>query len=316
MHYAAIDIGSNTILLLIAKVGPSGEIIPILEKAEITRLGERLDTPEGSLRTLQPEAIDRTLKVLLQYTDLCHRNGVKQIACVATEAMRRGNNAGTLIQQAQEQCGFKIEVITGKKEAELAYISAMIDFQEKHPNLVVVDIGGGSTEVIWQTGQDGDIAKLQAVSLKMGAVRLTERFFAHDPIREQEYNSLVWMIENRLEQDLSSLPFPHPPLTLIGMAGTVTTLASIHQKLKIYDSQRMHASVLPRKALEQILAQLASKTLEERKRIVGMEPKRADVLLAGGVLLNCILKKFGVEELIVSDHGIRYGLFYQRFVQC
>src|SRR4030095_2029979 len=123
MNYASIDIGTNSVLLLIASMNSEGAIRPLVEKAEITRLGEKLDQ-NGNL---SPEAMERTLKALRKYTDLCHRNQVERIACVGTDALRRAQNAHDFVQRVQENCGFRVEVIPGKKEAELAYLSAMLD---------------------------------------------------------------------------------------------------------------------------------------------------------------------------------------------
>ena len=314
MHFATIDIGTNTVLLLIASIGKKGEIIPLLEKAEITRLGQNLNPSDGNLKTLQEDAMERTLKVLRQYTDLCHRNRVKGIACIGTEALRQAYNSNDLVKKVEELCGFKIEIIPGKKEAELAHLSAMLDFREKYPNLVVVDIGGGSTEITWETEKSESKAKLQMVSMKMGSVRLTERLIKQDPISLEEFKILSKTVDDKIDQDLSVLSLPKHPLTLVGLAGTVTTLSSIAQKLSSYDSHRVQGSILTTDQLKEIIKELRIKNLEERKKIVGIEPKRADVLLAGAVILDSVMKKFKANHLIVSDHGIRYGLFYQRFV--
>src|SRR5262245_14485669 len=231
MNYASIDIGTNSVLLLIATLGPEGEIRPLIEKAEITRLGEKLDL-HG---TLLPEAMDRTLKVLRQYTDLCHRNQVERIACIGTDALRRAQNTQEFLQRIQDTCGFRVDVIPGKKEAELAYLSAMLDFGDIYPNLVVVDIGGGSTEVIWRKEVLEDTARLQIISMRMGSVRLTEAYLKNDPILNGEFDTMMQTIEEKLAKDVGSLEFPEPPVTLIGVAGTVTTLSSIDQRLETYD---------------------------------------------------------------------------------
>jgi exopolyphosphatase/guanosine-5'-triphosphate,3'-diphosphate pyrophosphatase len=310
MKFASIDIGSNTILLLIASISEEGAIQPLVEKAEITRLGEKLDQ-NG---TLSAEAMERTLKVLRQFTDLCHRNQVERIACVGTEALRRAQNSQEFVQQVAETCGFRVEVITGKKEAELAYLSALLDFSETHSNLVVVDIGGGSTEIIWQKEVQGDVARLQMVSMKMGSVRLTENFLKNDPVQNGEYEELTTLIDERLTHDLDSLAPPSPPLALIGLAGTVTTLSALNQKLQPYDSSRIQGATLTHEALKGLIQEMKTKNLDERRQMVGMEPKRADVLLAGAAILEAVMRKFKTDQVIVSDHGIRFGLFYQKFV--
>lgn len=310
MNFASIDIGSNTILLLIASIGEQGEIQPLVEKAEITRLGEKLDQ-DGQL---SPEAMERTLKGLRQFTDLCHRNQVERIACVGTEALRRAQNSHEFVQQVAETCGFRVEIITGKKEAELAYLSALLDFSEVYTNLVVIDIGGGSTEIIWQKEVQGDVARLQMVSMKMGSVRLTENFLKADPIQNGEYQELQKTIDERLTHDLDPLSPPEGPLALIGLAGTVTTLSAINQKLNPYDPQKIQGATLTHETLVRLIDEMKQKNLEERKQMIGMEPKRADVLPAGAAILESVMRKFKADRVIVSDHGIRFGLFYQKFV--
>ena len=263
---------------------------------------------------INPEAMERSLKVLRKYTDLCHRNGVDRIVCIGTEGLRRAKNAQDFVQKVGELCGFKVESISGTKEAELAYLSALLDFGENHENLVVLDIGGGSTELIWQTEQNGSITKLQTLSMKMGSVRLTEEFLKSDPVSQSEYAALRQCIDDKLKNHFSSLQIPTKPMTLVGLAGTVTTLSSLDQKLPVYDSDKIQGAKLSQNSIKDLIRKLKEKNLEERKKMTGMEPKRADVLLAGASILDCVMSALGVEELIVSDRGIRYGLFYQRFV--
>jgi len=309
MNFATIDVGSNSILLLIATITADGRIRPLIEKAEITRLSEKMN--DSGL--LSEEAMERALKVLRKYTDLCHRNQVDRIVCVGTEAMRRAKNAQDFVQRVAELCGFKLEIISGTKEAELAYLSAMLDFGEQYSHLVVLDIGGGSTELIWQTEQNGNTAKLQTLSMKMGSVRLTEEFLKSDPVVQSEYAALRQHIDEKLRHHLSTLQAPKPPLTLVGLAGTVTTLSAIDQRLAPYDSEKIQGARLSQNSLKEIIRKLKERGLEERKQMTGMEPKRADVLLAGATILDCAMTHLGVDELVVSDRGIRYGLFYQRF---
>ncbi len=310
MNFATIDVGSNSILLLIASVTPEGKIRPLIEKAEITRLSEKIN--EGG--ALIPSAMERSLKVLRQYTDICHRNKVDRISCIGTEALRRAKNANEFVQQVENLCGFKLEIISGTKEAELAYLSAILDFGDIYSNMIVLDIGGGSTELIWQTEQNGDTAKLQTLSMKMGSVRLTEEFLKQDPVIKSEYVAMRQAIEDKLAHHCETLQFPQAPLTLIGLAGTVTTLSALDQKLSPYDSEQIQGAKLTHAALKEILRKLKEKNLEERKKMKGMEPKRADVILAGATILDCVMGKLGAAEMIVSDRGIRYGLFFQRYV--
>ncbi len=313
MNFATIDIGSNTLLLLIAELNAEGKIIPLVEKAEITRLSQGLNE-KG---VLNEEAMERSLVVLRQFTDICHRNHVSAIACVGTEALRLARNSQEFIARVKKQCGFIVEIIPGKKEAELAYFSALLDFEDLYSNLVVLDIGAGSTEIIWPLENNGHTAKLQTLSMRMGAVRFTEEFIHSDPPSRADFQILSEKVEEKLTKDFDPLPKPwtqtQAPLTLIGLAGTVTTLSALDQQLAVYDHAKIQGAKLKLARLERLVHVLRAKPLEERKLLPGMEPKRADVLLAGAVILEKVMQKLGVEEVVVSDHGIRYGLFHQKF---
>lgn len=307
MKIASIDLGSNSLLLLIAEVSEYGEITPLLEKCEIVRLGENL----SETGKLSDAAMNRAMDVLRKYTALAHQHQVEKIICIATEAMRRAQNSRDFVKRVQKNCGFKIEIIPGSREAELAYLSAYADFHPKYPELVVLDIGGGSTEIIWKIPQEK--SKLRTLSLKMGSVRLTEEWIQQDPVSEEEFCRLQKAIEMKLEQDLQGLEMPQAPFQLIGLAGTLTTLSQIDQKLPQFDSEKIQGAILKLENLQKIIQELKSKSIEERCQMIGMEPKRADVLLAGACILKAILEKLKLQEVVVSDRGIRYGALLQGF---
>src|SRR4029453_7216652 len=154
----------------------------------------------------------------------------ERIVFVGTDALRRAQNPHEFVQKGQETCGFRVEVIPGKKEAELAYLSAMLDFGDIYPNLVVVDIGGGSTEVIWRREVLEDTARLQTISMRMGSVRLTENFLKTDPVFKGEYRAMMDLIEEKLLKDINPLKLPDSPVTLIGVAGTAPALSPIQRE--------------------------------------------------------------------------------------
>jgi exopolyphosphatase/guanosine-5'-triphosphate,3'-diphosphate pyrophosphatase len=292
---AAIDIGTNAVLLLIAEWRRQ-KLKILRDEARITRLGEGLHNQPLFL----PEAQERTFRVLKEYKDLCGSLNVKEIAAVGTAAFRKARNAPDFIARVEKELGFRIEIISGEDEARLSYLSVETDFPQ-YKNLIALDIGGGSTEIIWKEG---------AVSLDLGAVVLTERIVKHDPPTEDEIEALVKEID-RVIASVGAGFKPAP--TLVGLAGSVTTLSAIKQKLAVWDGARVQGSILTSADLEEMIALFRRTTNEERRSIVGMVRGREDTILAGTLILKKVMEKLGVEEVTVSDRGLRYGLFYQRW---
>ncbi|MBF0491843.1 MAG: Ppx/GppA family phosphatase [Deltaproteobacteria bacterium] len=310
MKIASIDLGSNSVILLVAEFSEDGKIRPLFEKCEITRIGENL-SKTGRLST---EAMDRTMEQLRKYTALAHKHQVERILCIATEALRRAENSQEFVQRVQKNCGFKVEIISGLKEARLAYLSAYFDFKKKYSNLVVLDIGGGSTELIWKISSEKSNNRIRTLSMKLGSVRLTEEIVKQDPISKEEFLLLKANIKQKLDSDLENIELPQAPFELIGLAGTLTTLSQIDQKLLQFDSQKIQGVVLSLNSLENIIEELKNKTIAERCQIIGMESKRADVILAGACILEGVLKRLKIDRVVVSDRGIRYGILYDRFM--
>ncbi len=298
MTLATIDVGTNTTLLLVARVGASGAIERIEERAEITRLGRGI----GAGGALGREGIDATLAALREYAEIVRRAGAR-IAAVGTEALRRAPNGGDFLGPAAEILGGTIEVIDGQREAALTYRAVIESFPEtRRGELVVVDIGGGSTEVV--TAREG--SPTSARSLPLGSVRLTEQHIRHDPPLPDELASL----RAAVAAGLTGIPFV-PGARLVGVAGTVTSLAAMAQSMASYDPARVHGYRLSKAGLEREIGRLAASRQAERERIVGLDPRRADVILAGAVILDGIAAAAGASEVWVSDRGIRWGLLYE-----
>jgi exopolyphosphatase/guanosine-5'-triphosphate,3'-diphosphate pyrophosphatase len=299
---ATIDIGTNTTLLLVARVSPAGSTELLDERAEITRLGRGI----GAGGALGSEGIARTLAALRDFAAIARRHGAT-IAAIGTEALRRAPNAEAFLAPAAEILGTPIEVIDGAREAILTFQAVATAFPATLGGpLVVIDIGGGSTEIVIAVGGD---AKFN-VSLPLGSVRLTERFIRHDPPRLDE----VAAITGAVDAALAAIPFPAAgpgPVTLVGVAGTVTSLAAMAEALVSYDSARVHGYRLSLAALDEQIARLRVGTQAARERIVGLDPRRADVILAGALILERIAHAAGVAEILVSDRGIRWGLLHE-----
>jgi exopolyphosphatase/guanosine-5'-triphosphate,3'-diphosphate pyrophosphatase len=298
MNLATIDIGTNTTLLLVAAVnGPAVEVLQ--ESAEITRLGRGI----GKGGALDPEAIARTLGVLREFAAAAHRHAAR-IAAVGTEGLRRAPNATAFLDPAAEILGTQVEVIDGEREAALTFRAALTSFPEvRAGELAVVDIGGGSTEIV--LASDGNVEF--RTSLPLGSVRLTEALVHHDPPAASEQAALAGAVDAAIR----AVPFSPRPATLVGVAGTVTSLAAMAQDLASYDPARVHGYRLSRAELGRQIARLGAATQAERERMVGLDPRRADVILAGAMILDRIAAAAGVGDVLVSDRGIRWGLLHE-----
>lgn len=299
MRLATIDIGTNTTLMLVAEKTADGTFVPLLEHAEITRLGRGI----GGNGQLQPQNIERTLEVLRDYAAQARRFAAP-IAAIGTEGLRRAPNAQVFLQAAHDILGTPVEVITGDREATLTFLAAARSFpRDTAGKCVVIDIGGGSTEII--AAAAGQITLRQ--SLPLGSVRLTEAFVASDPPTANETLAL----QQAVAQELVSISLPHNA-TMVGAAGTVTTLAAMALGLKTYDPTQVHGFKLRLESLDQQVNRLARSTQSEREAMAGLDPRRADVIFAGACLLQALMRHAGVEEILVSDRGIRWGLLFDK----
>jgi exopolyphosphatase/guanosine-5'-triphosphate,3'-diphosphate pyrophosphatase len=299
---ATIDVGTNTALLLVARVEPSGEIAVLEDRAEITRLGRGIG--HAGAGALGVEAIARTLEALRGFAALARAHGAR-IAAVGTEALRRAPNAADFLGPAAQILGAPIEVIDGAREAALTFRAASASFPEltRAGALVVVDIGGGSTEII--VSERGAVR--WSTSLPLGSVRLTEKHVRHDPAEAAEQDAIV----REIDAALAAVPWPASGATVVGVAGTVTSLAAMALGLATYDPARVHGYDLGLAALDAEIARLGASTQAERERIVGLDPRRADVILAGALILSRIATAAGATGIRVSDRGIRWGLLYE-----
>jgi exopolyphosphatase / guanosine-5'-triphosphate,3'-diphosphate pyrophosphatase len=296
---ASIDIGTNTILLLIAEV-EGGKLKPLLEKETVVRLGEGLQK-NG---ILSKEAMDRGLQTLAQYSEQCQAMKVQKIFAVGTSALREAKNSEDFLKWVKEKLKLSIEVISGEEEAQLSYLAVARDLEETKKSVLVVDVGGGSTEFILGKGDRIN----QWVSLPLGSVRFTEQFLQSDPVQEEEWE--------KMRKDILKLfvkiPNPREPFSMVGVGGTATTLASVEQGLKEFIPQKIHHFVLKKEALGKQLLLFRSKTSDERKKIPGLAPARADVILAGGTILYLAMEKLECPSVLISCHGVRYGLLYKK----
>jgi exopolyphosphatase/guanosine-5'-triphosphate,3'-diphosphate pyrophosphatase len=296
---ASIDIGTNTILLLIAEVG-EGRLKPLLEKETVVRLGEGLQK-NG---ILSEEAMNRGLQTLAQYLGQCQAMEVQKIFAAGTSALREAKNSADFLRLAKEKLNLSIEVISGEEEAQLSFLAVAKDLKKAKKSVLVVDVGGGSTEFI--LGKGGWID--QWVSLPLGSVRFTEQFLRSDPVQEEEWERM----KRKILDLFVKIPRPQEPFSMVAVGGTATTLASVEQGLKEFVPEKIQHFVLKKEALGKQLFLFRSKTSDERKKIPGLPPARADVILAGGTILYLAMEDLESLSALISSHGVRYGLLYKK----
>ena len=303
-RYAAIDIGSNTILLLIGQITPQGVFETIQDCGETTRLGKGLE----SGGQMDPLSVKKSIAALKRFFSLCEHEGVNEIACVGTNALRMAQNADQFIRQVLEECGISIRVISEEEEARLSYLSVQQD-PLMPQDAVVMDVGGGSTEYIFRLAESPSSHQIQTISLPLGAVRLTEQFIIHDPSTRYE----VQKLQDEIKKVLRDIPLTLAG-ELVGIGGTAVTLGAIHLGLNKFDWEKVHGLQLPIAALRDHVQTLKETDLEGRKQLKGLPPDRADIILAGAMIILATMERLNKDTLHISSHGLRYGLFYQSFV--
>ncbi|NUO47804.1 MAG: Ppx/GppA family phosphatase [Polyangiaceae bacterium] len=296
---AAIDIGTNSVLLTIAEVSDDGSLTPLVERATITRLGEGVD----KTRKLADGAIERTLACLGEYAQAIRESGASRLDVVGTSAMRDAAGGDTLVARAEALLGVRPRVISGDEEARLTFGGGLSGLSLEHAKRVIVfDIGGGSTEVI--VGHRAPMRIEHAVSLDIGSVRLTERHIRSDPPTKDE----LARVDEDIERALDGARFDASVDAVVGVAGTVTTLGAIARKIDPYDAAVVHGLRLSQGEVDATVALLDRTPIAERVKLPGLSPKRADVIAAGAHICRAVLARSGATELVVSDRGVRWGL--------
>ena len=296
---ASIDIGTNTILLLIAKV-EGGKIHPLLEMETVVRLGEGLQKNEILLKG----AMDRGLQTLTQYLKRCQSMEVQKIFAAGTSALREAKNSEDFLKGAKEKLNLSIEIISEEEEAQLSFLAVAKDLGEVKKSILVVDVGGGSTEFI--LGKGDQIR--QWISLPLGSVRFTEQFLHSNPVQDEECEKM----ERKIRERLTNIPHSQEPLSMIAVGGTATTLASVQMGLEEFITEKIHHFILKKEDLKKQLHHYRTKTIQEREKIPGLPKARSDVILAGGTILYRAMEELKCSSVLISCHGVRYGLLYKK----
>lgn len=294
-RFAAIDIGTNSVLLLVAEqVGERG-LTAVVERATITRLGEGVDK-SGEL---SEAAKARTLDCLRRYAIEARSAGAAKIAAAGTSAMRDARGGPEFAREVAAVLGVPPRIVSGDEEARLTFLGSLSGLQVGG-RAVVFDVGGGSTEIV--VGEHG--VPGPRVSLDVGSVRLTERHVAHDPPLPEELEAARVSVRAAL----AGAPRPPREATVVGVAGTVTTLAAIVHAITPYDGARVHGATLQRTDVSRVAAELAGMSSVQRRGVPGLDPKRADVITCGALIVDETLAYLGADALIASDRGVRWGL--------
>jgi exopolyphosphatase/guanosine-5'-triphosphate,3'-diphosphate pyrophosphatase len=294
-NVAAIDIGTNSTNLLI--VDPNGRTLE--RRVTVTRLGQNVD----QTRTLSPEAIERTINCLSTYRKLLDQHDSPRLRIVASSAARDALNREQFFDLAEKVLGVRPELMSGDDEARLAYRGCTSHLVPDPNGHLIIDIGGGSTELIVGTSQLS-----QAHSIDVGAVRMTERHLRHNPPQPEELLNAIGEVEDLFEDILRINPSMKHIRQIIGTAGTIVTIAAIEIGQQVFDAKELHGFLLTRDAIEDVFRTLATESLEDRRHNPGLPPERADVIVGGCCVLVALMRSLEATELTVSTHNILDGV--------
>ena len=299
-RYAAIDVGTNSVKFHIGERSADGGWRSVVDRAEITRLGESLGTG-----VLNPSPMKRTIDAIAGMVDEAGREGVDEIVAVGTAGLRIARNSADFVAAVKDRCGLDLEVISGDEEARLSYLAATSALDLGEGSLVVFETGGGSSQFTFGEGKRVD----ERFSLDVGAVGLTERFGLADVVSEKTLAGVF----DELATELGRLDGRPTPAGLVAMGGAATNLAAVKHELATYDPDVVQGTVLGLAEIDRQIALYRTQTADERRRIVGLQPKRAEVILAGACIVHTVIAKLGRQSATVSDRGLRHGLLLERF---
>jgi exopolyphosphatase/guanosine-5'-triphosphate,3'-diphosphate pyrophosphatase len=300
-HYAVLDVGTNSVKFHIAEAGADGTWKAVTDRAELTRLGEGLK--EGGAIT--KEAAERTAAAIKGMVDEAHKAGCIAIAAAGTAGLRMATNSAEVLEIIRAKTRVQVEVVTGDEEGRLAYLAVRRGLPIAKGSLVVFDTGGGSSQF---TFGDGDLVS-ERFSVNVGAVRYTERYRLDGAVSADVLREAM----NAIAEDLSSIADRPRPETLVAMGGAVTNLTAVSYAMAKYDPDKIQGTVLTRDEIDRQIELYRTTPLNKRSAIVGLQPKRADVILAGACIVRTVMEMLGKNELTVSDRGLRHGLLAERF---
>ena len=300
-RYAVIDVGTNSVKFHIAERQAGGGWRPIVDRAEITRLGEGLEDAGDII----PEALERTTVAIHDMVDEARREGARAIAAVGTAGLRIARNSAEVLTTIRRRTGVDVEVISGEDESRLAYLAAQSGLGVAAGTVVVFDTGGGSSQFTFGEGARVD----ERFSVDVGAVRFTEQFGLDKSVSAE----VVEQAMEAIGADLSRLDGRPKPEALVGMGGAVTNMAAVKHGLTEYDPDVVQGTVLDVAELERQITMYRERDADARRQIPGLQPKRAEVILAGALVVRTVMRKLDQSSLTVSDRGLRHGVLAERF---
>ncbi len=300
-RYAALDVGTNSVKLHVGERDAAGLWHRVLDRVEVTRLGDGLD----ETGEIQLAAQDRTVDAIADMAEQAKSAGATEIVAVGTMGLRSARNSSVFLDAVRAACGVAIEVIGGEDEARLAYLAVQEGLGLPEGAVVVFDTGGGSTQVT--LGRNREV--LERFSLNLGAVRLTEQFGLNDAVSRQTLDAAIASIA----RELGRLDGVEPPDVLVGMGGAVTNMVAVSLGMTDYDPDRIQGATLTRAEVERQIREYAARDAAHRQSIHGLQPGRAEIILAGACVVVTLMGKLHKERLSVSDRALRHGVLIDRF---
>lgn len=300
-RYAAIDVGTNSVKLHVAELSDDGEWRTVADRSEITRLGEGIH----ETGRLGEEPLRRTVDAIAELAEEARRNGAETIVVVGTAGLRQALNSHELLDAVRERAGVEVEVVSGEEEARLSYLAAAEVVQMGEGKVAVFETGGGSSQFTF--GENGRVN--ERFSLDLGAVPITERLGLDQAVSEET----VTAARAAIASQLGSLDGRPPLDVLVGIGGAITNLAGVQLRLERYEPGRVRGLELEAAEVDRQIELYRTRDAEERRSIRGLQPKRAEVILAGACIVRTVLATLGRDSLTVSDQGLRHGVLFERF---
>ena len=300
--YTILDIGTNSIKFFLFSI-ENGKSTTIIDTNNISRLGE------GLLKTglMSDEAMNRNIEALREFVKSAEEENVKEITAVGTMCLRTAKNSDVFLKRVKDELGLTIKVIPGEEEARLSYLAVLSTIGNTDKNVVVFDTGGGSTEFIFGKGANLN----NRISLNLGAVHPTEEFLISDPVTNDELKKMQDYMLDFFGERITEKRADY----LIGIGGTVTSMGAVMHKMVKYDPTIIQGSQMSLEEVKKQIVLYQNKTIEERKQIPGLQPKRADVILAGAGIINTIMEIFMIDSFTISDRGLRHGLMFDKYLK-
>ncbi|HER00432.1 MAG TPA: hypothetical protein ENO22_13910 [candidate division Zixibacteria bacterium] len=299
---SSIDIGSNTILLLVAKIYKDGRIKPLLQDSRTPRLAFGLKKSG----IISDKNLNRAIRDIKSFKKKAYQHGAEHIYAVATQAIRSAKNRAEVVERIENKTGIKVEVISGRREAELTYLGAITGIKGIKPNRIMFDIGGASSEFVM--AHEEEVKK--AVSFPVGAVEITEKYGANRKSPAETLRKASLELSEYFRDRLAG--FEIEDFDLIGTGGTISAYKLLESKPPNYDPDRIHGKPLRLSRLDALINDLAAMKLSERKGVITFEPSRAEVIVAGGLILQSLLRYFGKRSLKVSTRNLRWGFLISK----